>query len=367
MTLSDNRQVIVIGDSISTNSLGRVISLAMTADVVAKVSVLAVDDGKIWTGAKQFRMPVTSFKPRKWRETLEQVLLNSRGTETVFWFSKCCHPVDKMVRWLATTHPGVRVIVDFDDDDISIMKTFKADSISNYIKMPFFRRKSPWRVKSSQRRAAKAAHALTFSNPALELSYRATLDVPTKASALIPHSRRADDTAPATLLTKKYLFGFPGTMRSHKGLEDIVRLLRERPEAQLLTFEQNWSPPAEVRDQCILVPADTPLRDIYSQIDYLLLPMDSKNPASLLQLPAKLADAALYGTVVLATPTKPIDFFAHGAYVPIEDWSDPKKIYAEIEITDAQELSKGMRAVYSRWFSDKATGAAFSEIAFDRG
>jgi hypothetical protein len=367
MTLSVDRRVVIVGDSVSTNSLGRVLSLAMTAATVAKVSVLAVNDGKIWGGAKQFGIPVTSFRTNQWRETLEQVLADAGSVETVFWFSKCCHPVDKMVRWLAEDMPSVRVIVDFDDDDISIMKTFRADSLTNRLKMPFFRRKSPWRVKRSQRRAAQAAHALTFSNPALEESYRSTLGITDKSSRLIPHCRRSDEHPQTIAIAARFTFGFPGTMRSHKGLEEIVSLLRERPDARLLTFEQQWSPPAEIRDQCILLPADTPLSEMYSKIDYLLLPMDSTNPASLLQLPAKLADAALHGTVVVATPTKPIDFYAGDAYIAIDDWSDPKVIYDRIAAADAGELSLRIRAVYAKWFSDVATGRAFSEVAFVRG
>ena len=363
--IKESRLVFIVGDSASTNSLGRTLSLAITAGAIATVRVLTVDDGPTWRGAAQFEAKIEKFQATNWRKTARTIKLQSENRETAVWVTKCSHPVDKIAKWLSIHAPRLTLLADFDDNDIAIMETFKSDSKLNRLKMPFFRRKSPWRLQRSQARAAGAAHAITFSNPAIEHAYRIKLDIESKkVSALVPHSRRPENLAQPLIQQKEFLFGFPGTIRSHKGIDDIIRLLVARPDARLLTFAQDWEPPENVRSQCDFVAPNTPLRNIYERIEFLLLPMDSRNPAATDQLPAKLVDAALYGTPVLATPTAPIEFYAQGAYVSISDWTDTSAIFDALKNANRMELSQRMRASYSKWFSDSATGKVFEEIAF---
>ncbi|PPI13408.1 hypothetical protein C5D04_09825, partial [Rathayibacter sp. AY1D2] len=116
-----------------------------------------------------------------------------------------------------------------------------------------------------------------------------------------------------------------------------------------------WTPPSDVAAQWVMRPPTTPLSEIYADVDVLVLPMDIRSPAALYQLPAKLVDAAVFGTAVAATPTPPIEEFAAGAFLPVTDWSDPVGVLAAIRTADKEQLGAALQARFTTLLSPEAT------------
>lgn len=357
-------RVVIVGDSIKSNSLGRVISMAITArSVFARVDVFAFDDGSVWLGADQFGIEVTALNRQGLRALADDLEQGARTEPIVVWISKGAAPLPWFAGMLRQTR-NITIVADFDDHDVSIMRSFRAQSSANRIKMNRLRRKHPANLLRSQRRLAQHAQASTFSNSALKHAYSKLLGIdPRLPQAIIPHSR----VDPAEILPQRadrlHRVGFPGTVRAHKGASQLVGLMRANRELQIVTFEQAWRPPDDCDSQWLELPPSTPLWDIYSQIDFVVLPMSTSDPASLYQLPAKLVDAASMGCPVACTLTTPIAEFASSAVLAVDDWNTPEKVVASIWSADARKLSAQVREVYESRFSPEATGKEFIKVA----
>lgn len=354
----------VVGDSIRSNSLGRLLSMAISADAVfEEVVVLAYDDGTAWSGSVQFDFDVAPFSRADIPGIAERIRRSAQDTATLLWISKGADPVGRLAEALQGT-PGLTVVADFDDNDIAIMKSFRSQSLKNAIKMHPLRRKHPGRLRRAQARLARFADALTFSNSILAQAYRERLDASAKPWTIVPHSRllRPTDKPERRARSGGLVLGFLGTVRPHKGAAEIVELMRQNRGSTVVSFRQEWEPPGDCAAQWRTFPPNTPLADLYDQIDFLVLPMDREDEASLHQLPAKLVDAAVNGCPVAATPTPPIIEFAGSAVLAIESWEDAVKVYHSLQSADVHALSLAIAGSYDDFFSPTATGSAIARM-----
>ncbi len=359
----------LVGDSIKANALGRTLSMALTAREIGTVTVLAFHDGETWSGAGQFDFEVRPFGRRDLvaiRDEIESVAMTQ---PVIAWFSKGADPVPKLAELLRSV-PNVRIVADFDDDDVSIMQEFKRSSILNAAKANPLRRKAPGRLLRSQGRLAALSDLVTYSSHALGDMYEKRWGW-SPERAVVPHTR--SEAPPVSqrhgehLSAKRLRLGFIGTLRSYKGVGVLVSLLRADPAVQLVTFAQEWTPPRDLTEQWLTYPPSTPLAVMYAQIDALILPMDATTSAGRLQLPAKLVDAAVHSTAVVATPTPPIEEFAAGAYLPVDDWSRPHEVLKRIVATDKAELGRALRLRYEQSFSPEATATQLaSRLGLDQ-
>jgi hypothetical protein len=355
--------VAVVGDSLKSNSLGRVISMAISArSVTEQVSVYAYRDGTPWPGADQFRETVIPIDRGELRHLADDLRKLAQADQVVVWISKGASPLPWFAGLLRDV-PNLVIVADFDDHDVSIMESFRAQSTVNRLKMNRLRRKHPVNLLRSQRKLAQYAHATTFSNRALRDAYRTLLSVGSPTDGIVPHSRVDPGVTPGPRSARARRVGFLGTVRPHKGATQLIGLMRADRDLEVLTFAQSWSPPDDCRDQWIEAPPSTPLVELYSQIDFVVLPMSPTDPASLYQLPAKLVDAAAMGCPVACTMTSPIAEFASGAVLGVGTWNAPHSVIQELQAADTQKLSKGIRTVYESHFSPRATGAVFAGVA----
>lgn len=350
----------VIGDSQTSNSLGRVLSMAISAQAAFdEVEVLAYADGPLWAGSGQFEFDVMPFSRREIPALAERIRQSGAAADVLVWLSKGADPVGRLVDELKGAG-GVTIVADFDDNDVAIMKNFRSQSIFNALKVNPLRRKYPARLARAQARLASKVHGLTFSNSALADAYRHRLGVGKKPWSVVPHTRTARTGAltrdPAR--TSALTLGFLGTVRAHKGAAELVRLMRKDRSVNIVSFLQEWSPPEDCDLQWRTHAPTTGLAKLYEEVDFLVLPMDSDDEASLHQLPAKLVDAAANGCPVAATPTPPIVEFAGNAIIQVEAWGDPAAVLASLRSADREALSQAITQSYERWFSPEATGQA---------
>lgn len=363
MALPRPSEVHVIAESSKTNSLGRALSMALAAAVHARVVVWVVDDGDLWAPAGQFWPTDTLrlFKPRHWKSVAEEIATASAPGAAVAWFSKGTWPLDRMGAYLHS-RSDVVVVADFDDDDVAIMERFRRSSRLNAIKMPLFRRKSPTRLRNSQYRIWSAADALTFSSSHLRSTYVERFGAPQVPTAVIPHARpdipKSEKSASAGLLRLAFL----GTMRPHKGASALLALSRADDAVRVVTFEQEWRLPDDVRARWEWFPPTAPLSEIYASVDFLLLPMDSDDAGARGQLPAKLIDAARSGVAVAASRTPVIDEYLGDSYVPIASWDDPKAVIALLRRADAGHLGHAVRRVFDERFETGVVAETFSKL-----
>ena len=357
--------IVIVGDSTHSNSLGRAISMYMTARELGPAQMWVIDDGPVWSGAQQFDVPFRTVKAVAWRRLASEIARQYRDHESVVWFSKGTWPLNRIARQIRQQSTAL-LIADFDDDDVTILSDLRSSGLTSRLKLPATRRKHPWRISQAQRDIASVAHAVSYSSEALgsHLQYHQTSarDLP---SAAIPHTRmppRAEHLAAISRDGAALRIGFLGTIRAHKGADRLVALLRHAPSAEVISFKQAWTPPTDLAGRWTQAPPSTPLGLLYGSIDVLVLPMSMDTTASTLQLPAKLVDAAAHARAVLATPTPPIVEYAKDAIIATTDWADPEKVFRLIEANNLAERGQALRQVYERSFSVAATGRSLQAL-----
>lgn len=352
-------RTIVIGDSAASNALGRALAMSLTAEELGSVDVYAVNDGPTWVGAAQLPAALRTFRALRWRELCSH-LEQHESADTVIWLSKGTWPLNRIA---ARLRERFLVVADFDDDDMAIMNAFVTSSIVNRLKMFPGRRKEPRRLGRAQVETAAMAHGHTFSSAALQAVYRDRWRISPRPQAVIPHTRRpASAPAARPPVDHTLRIGFLGTMRAYKGADSLISLARSDVNVRIVTFKQDWVPPADVTDRWLELDPLTDLADAYASIDFLVLPMDTRSPAALHQLPAKLVDAAVNGCPVAASPTPPIMEFAGDSILPVEEWSDGPSIVAKLKAANRAELSAAMLRVYEQSFSPTRTSGDFGHL-----
>jgi glycosyltransferase involved in cell wall biosynthesis len=352
-------RVYVIAESTASNSLGRAISLALTAEPIGAAELWALDTGPVWVGAAQFGVPVNVFSRNTLPDLAHRIEVASQSAPTIVWISKGAKPLDDLGVRLSSA-PGVTLVADFDDDDFSLMRETAARSLKSRVRLNWFARKSPRQIKKAQRRLDGAAGLTTFSSDALRLRMNRR-GIGLANSAIVAHTRVRCVRSPEPLVEGPLTLGFFGTIRAHKGIDDIVSLLDAMPDTYISYFEQDWQPPARQRDRWRSAKSDAPLADLYAGISCLLVPQNPASAAAQVQLPAKIIDAANAGKAVVATPTDPIREYAGTAFVAIDDWTDLDAVSAAIRSADLPTLGLELHQIFTEKFSQEATSAALRE------
>ena len=98
----------------------------------------------------------------------------SKTQPVIVWFSKGADPLPKLAQLLRSV-PGVRIMADFDDDDVSIMREFRRSSVLNAAKANPLRRKAPGRLLRSQERLAALSDLVTYSSDAILVALKQVL------------------------------------------------------------------------------------------------------------------------------------------------------------------------------------------------
>lgn len=354
-------KIFVIAESAVTNSLGRAVSLALVGSQRAETELWAVDDGPVWTGARHYDLDIRRFDGSKPDALVARVLDAARAEPVVVWISKGFAPLERIAA-AVSGRPNVTVIADFDDDDVSLMREQVAKSWKTALHLNVLHRKSPTQVRRAQARTARAADGYTFSSRVLERTYTARA-LPERPTEVVPHARPdgwlvADRTGrePGPLR-----LAYLGTVRPHKGADRVVALVGAMPDIEFSCFTGSFRPGGEGATWHS-IGADAALPDVYSGIDFTLVPQDPSSAAARNQLPSKIVEAAVFGVAVVATPTPVIEEYCAGAYVPIEDWSDPDDVARRIRAADPVALGAAMRRVFAERFSPAVSSRALDRV-----
>jgi len=350
-----------------SNSLGRGISMALTAAELGDVELWAVEDGPVWPPSKKFALDVNLFTADTRAGLIDRIGEAARTDgDVLVWVSKGLHPLDLVAEAVAAV-PGVTVIQDFDEDDLALMVQHLKGDVRRWLDYPPLHPRGPIRVKRSQARAARAAVATSFTSDAIRNVYAARGTIGGKPAGRIPHTRPyipadrppvARERAAADPLTLAFL----GSIRPHKGLQWMVRLAEAMPDAKFVTFAASWRPPEHVRDRWTELPADLPIVEAYEGVDLLLVPQDLRSPVAQTQLSAKVIDAAQLGRAVVGSPTATLEEYCAGSYLPVDDWSRVDDIVRRIREADVFSLGRRLRDIYDVEFSPQATAGRLRDL-----
>lgn len=301
--LKRDQSVVLVGHSDDSNALGRLLSLALVAQELGDLTCFAFGNGNLWPGAAQFPFEVKSLSS-SWKTVIDEELAKHSGQDRVVWLAKGISPLDKVAKHISKHWPCVRIVLDFDDDDVGLANSFRDVSLVNRIRLNRMRRGHPLRVAASQRRASTFAHGFTFSTWALA----GTFPVAWSPRVRIPHVRPLlPSPGSRRRIESKIRVGLFGTIRAHKGGDLLRKLIHEHEDVVAVAFEGSGiSIGSDSKGALELIPSNTPLLEAYALVDVALIPMDVRQTGASLQLPAKLVDALRAGTPVLATSTEPI-------------------------------------------------------------
>lgn len=355
----------VLAPSSKSNSLGRGISMATTAAQLGDAELWAVDDGPVWPAAVKFGIPVHVFAPKARADMVARIRQAAAGDDVLVWVSKGLHPLDLIAEEAARV-PRVMVFQDFDEDDLALMVGHLRGAPLRRLDFPPYHPRSPVRVKRSQARAARAASAVTGTSNAILEVYRrrGVIGVPV---ARIPHTRQflPRDLPPVReerTGSERLTLAFLGSIRPHKGLDHIVRLAEQMPDATFVSYAHAWRPPSSVRERWIELPSDTPVVQAYRGVDILLVPQDLASAVAQTQLSAKVIDAALMARAVVGSPTATLEEYCAGSYLAVADWSDIAGVVRQIRETDVRGLGASLRDVYDDLFTPQATADQLRDI-----
>lgn len=289
--------------------------MAMVAREIGDTKVVSFGRGKIWAGASQFDIPVLRLS-RAWKKNLDVQLAAHEGHRSVVWLSKGLEPLSRVAAFVRSRYPQSVIILDLDDDDAGLAEAFRKSSRTNYLKLSWFRRGNPWRIRRSQNAIASVADGFTFSTKALAAVYPGSYS----PSVRVPHVRALfpDGTRQDRLVNHNLRFGCFGTLRPHKGSQLLLDVMRSDRSITLVTFRNCGlgSPSGDDVNWIEIDPA-TPLQKAYEGIDVAVIPITDLGPGAQFQLPAKIVDAMRSNVPIVATLTPAIDEIAGGIITPL--------------------------------------------------
>lgn len=347
----------ILAPTASGNALGRAISLALVARELGPTRLIALDDGSLWAPASKFGLPIETVG-----QNFGKYLQHARALidrDTVLWVSKGLRPLDKFVQQIRREWPNLLIIFDMDDDDAALSTEFRNRALLNRVKLNRFRRLHPKSVQTAQQLVSSAADLRTFSNPALANRY-ADQGPP---FTVIPHVRADNGPCYRRLRSSGPIrLGVLGTMRSHKGIAMMPRLLAEFADLELVVFQgSGLSVPEQMKDRVRTLPANLPIREVYDQVDVSLIVMDEFSQGAALQLPAKLIDALEAAVPVVTTATPAIESSAGRAVNYLPQRPDPYAIYKAIKRAAANNSGAKGRVYYEHHFEPRMVAKSLSE------
>jgi glycosyltransferase involved in cell wall biosynthesis len=350
-----------VAESAAANSLGRAISMSLIAAELGTVETWALDDGPTWTGARHFDLEIHRFSTRHTDVLVDAVRARSATEPVVVWISKGLAPLDDIARTVRAL-PGVTVIADFDDDDVSLMQEQMQSSLRTALHLNVTHRKSPTRVRRAQRRTAVAADAYTFSSVAVGDAYRSR-GLPERPTAVVPHARPTSWLAPERRERRPgpLRLAYLGTVRPHKGADRILELVDAMPDIEFSCFAGSFRPSTTGAVWNSIGP-DASLPEVYADLDFTLVPQNPASSAARNQLPSKIVEAAAFGVAVVATPTPVIEEYCAGSYIAIEDWTDTRSVAARIRAADPVALGSAIRDVFVERFSTETSSKTLVDL-----
>lgn len=306
--------IIVLAASLRTNALGRAMSLATVAEQIGSVEIWGPLRGSVWQGAHSVA-PQLHVLTRRTARQLAKRLNDEVGSRPVsVWVSKAYPSSIWLLRLL---NESVGVVVDFDDDDQSLIREFLAARPANRLRLNALRPGSLQRVRNSQAHAKTMASAVTVSSSTLANALQLG-----DAYVRVPHARPAQTSTKGPGQRERIRIGFMGTVRPHKGLEEILEALRHDPALEFVTFRQaQLTAPEDLVTRWTELSPEMPIAEAYSKVDVAVLPMNVTSAGARVQLPAKAIDAASTGTPIAATQTAVMTEYFSNAFLPVSDWS----------------------------------------------
>ncbi|MCZ4501076.1 MAG: glycosyltransferase family 1 protein, partial [Marmoricola sp.] len=224
---------LILGHDSSSNALGRALSMALVAEQIGPVNVLAASRGKIWRGAAQFDLPVELIEPRSMQNVMKIAASAAAASDHVLvWVCKGIDPLPRIVRAILRVAPQAIVVLDLDDDDAGLAEGFRNGSLTNALKLNVLRAMHPMRIRAAQRILSSIATGTTTATDAVAAELRV------KGPRLrVPHTRVEQLVVPTPApISAKIRVGAFGTIRPHKGGTLLMNLIHDYPDLELITF-----------------------------------------------------------------------------------------------------------------------------------
>ena len=351
---------IVMGHDISSNALGRAISLVLVTRELGPSALLAFGSGSVWKGAKQFDVAIKRLS-RSWKDEVRDQLQRAPATQNVVWLAKGIAPLDKAAQFVAEHDPQAIILLDLDDDDAGLAESFANRSLTNRLRLHPWRRSNPRRIRSSQLAIAESADGFTFSSHALATVYPRSFE----PAGRIPHVRLSmqESVNRAAAKSETVRFGSFGTLRPHKGSGLLLELMRHDRSMTLVTFANcGLGQPDSSDCNWEELPPDTPLDVAYSQVDVSVIPITESGSGAQYQLPAKLIDSLQWRTPVLATPTPAIKEIAEGAFTPLSNSMSPADVAKQIRLLASSDDGSRGAARFHELLTPQAAAKELAQL-----
>jgi glycosyltransferase involved in cell wall biosynthesis len=347
------KRAVVISPSGKTNALGRAMCLAdLASQVFDSVHLYAPEDGQLWSGAKRATRPVRRFgSPSELVAGLKRegqahlgldggVRLERNDRSLFVWAVKPLSNSWSAAQAIRRALPMTLTALDLDDADEALSSQFRAASLANHLRLHPWNPLNPRRIRNTLASALGEADAVTYASEALRSALGIDFDGPTlrvphprhQVFPDTPRSRASRSRAQRSQARSEPVhLGFLGTVRRHKGLGDIEALLLEDPRYVLHVFRGALPSSARGRLSARLVEheVDTPMEDLYGEVDVVVLPQDH-SPGAQVQLPAKLLDAMSFGKPIVASPTAAIVEAAADTVLYVTDWGSLEDVRSKV-------------------------------------
>lgn len=346
----------VLSHTSKSNALGRALAMATVAQSAGTTTVWAINDGATWPAAEKFGHSIEQLTSRgsiSWISTNPDI-------RKVLWVSKGISPSVRIVKRAISDWPSIIIVLDLDDDDAALAEMFRRRNPINRFRLNLLRRGHPRRIRSSQTQIAQRAHLFTFSTHALAKVFPDTFTPLLR----IPHVRQLEPRpkpSPSKPNHERIRVGTFGTIRDHKGLSLIQKLLRYDHAVEMHVFENSGLDPSFLPSGRVIEhPADEDLMYAYSCIDVALIPMSTEQGADV-QLPAKLIDAMRAGIPIVTSKSSAIHEIAGDTvtYLPVD--ADLSDVRGRIDAAIAQGGER-VRLRYEEVASDAAAAASLKDF-----
>lgn len=364
LPLSRRIHTLVLAHDISSNALGRALSMGLVAAELGTVQILAFGEGKPWAGAVQFGLDVVPLGGN-WKMNLDHQLADCSEAQQVVWVCKGIRPLPRAVRYLVSKYPEAIVILDLDDDDAGLASAFSSRSFLNKIRLLKNYSMLSRSILRAQRQVSSLARGFTFSSDALQSAYPPNY----RPAVRIPHVRSAGlSSVEASRVVvpvegASIRVGAYGTLRAHKGGELILEVIRGNRDLHLFTFAHCGLPPRDSSDvNWTEIAPSTPLAEAYALIDVAVVPITSRHRSAQLQFPAKLVDAMNAGVAVVASGTPPVQEYAKACFEELPDGARADEVADLIRCASQSDGGYRLRALYESELTPTVVAGVLNEL-----
>ena len=356
----------ILSHNLSSNAVMRAHRLALAARTFADVELIGPVERKgLWP----------ALPPEPWIRTVRDnrfpkffdplvELVNAADGDVLVAVKP--HLASFGVSLLASERRQVPVILDLDDLDVAL--TPRSQWASDPDMADLARPRSPIYV-SLLTRAIGAASAVTVASTALQSRF---------GGALVPHGCDTNMFDPVRVDREQSRrdFGFngptvlfPGTPRSHKGLEPLAQALARVPGARLAVTcrPQDLAEPEWQRfplDRVPFVPYPV-LPQLLAAADVVAIPQLDSEPARY-QTPIKVFDAMAMAKPIVASTVSDLPLILEGCgrLVPPNDVDQLATaiVYLLSNTDEARSLGERARARCIEQYSMERIGARLSEV-----